>query len=340
MRDWIRDEMVMTLVDIGWVFGVSIIIYWFVRRLALRFGVYDLPGELKIHSKPIPYLGGIGAALSILIVFLVRPDFPKDYLFLALFPLLIGLWDDICSIKPLTRFILESIFVILLIALGYTLNGRHGVWEIVLTYLFFMGSVNSVNWMDGMDGLLTGVSIIVGLGFFILAKSIGHPWMPQFITMFIAILTPFLFFNFHPAKMFLGDAGSYLIGFTFFFVSVELLKFNFSWKLFFTILSILGVFIVDSTIAVIRRLRNGRHPFYGDRSHVYDQIYKRTGKYLLTVFLMYFIAVLAVILGISIYKLQTGFFLILWLFAVVIIYSLLFKLKFASVTIEQTSGEH
>ncbi len=314
-------------------FGIGILVFLILRPIALRLKIVDYPGKLKIHDKPIPYLGGVGIFLILLFEFLFRLiTIPSFYLLFSIIILLIGLWDDITSINPKLRFYLESTLGILIIAFGIKL-GIELIVSVIITWLFFMGTINSVNWMDGMDGLLTGISIIVSTGFLWLARSLSHPWLPQFSLAFIGALLGFLIFNFHPAKIFLGDAGSYFIGFTFFYMSVELLKFAFSWKLFFSILGLLSVFIVDSTIAVIRRIRNGLHPFRGDRSHIYDQIYKRAGNYLGTVFLMYLLAGVGMTVGLITYSLSGGYWIIFWISSAIAAYAILFKLKFVSITI-------
>ena len=314
-------------------FGIGMLLFLALRPTALKLKIVDYPGELKIHNRPIPYLGGVGIFLILLFEFLFGfITIPSFYLLFSIIILLIGLWDDIASINPKLRFYLESALGILIIAFGIKLR-IEPIVSFIITWLFFMGTINSVNWMDGMDGLLAGISIIVSSGFLWLAHSLGHTWLPQFALVFIGALLGFLISNFHPARIFLGDAGSYFIGFTFFYMSMELLKFAFSWKLFFIILGLLSIFIVDSTMTVIRRIRNGLHPFLGDRSHIYDQIYKRTGNYLGTVFLMYALAGVGVTVGLITYFLPDEYWIIFWISSAIAAYAILFKLKFVSITI-------
>ena len=312
------------------VVSFSLIFTLFFLYIALKLCIYDQPGDLKIHKKPIPYLGGIAVFLAVLLSALINHIYASQ-LFLFSSPFLIlGLYDDIKSVSSRTRFIIESILSFILILFGLRLPINIAI-SVILTYLFIVGAVNAVNWMDGMDGLLTGISVIVSLGYYFLAKQIGHPWIPNFCLIFISALLGFLAFNFRPAKIFLGDAGSYFIGFTFAYIGITLLKFDFSWKLFASVLSVIGVFIVDSTIAVLRRIRLGRHPFHGDRSHIYDQIYKRTGKYVLTVLLMYVMAALGVGLGILVFSTSSPWYLIIWLTGVIFVYGFFIKLKFLSI---------
>ncbi len=315
-------------------FWVSAVLTLVFRFVSLKLSIVDSPGELKIHRKPIPYLGGVAIFISILMICILwRSGLSWSFWGFSVLLISIGLIDDINNLPSKIRFFLESFILIVYVLIkGYVIPVSM-VISIPLVYLFFMGTINSVNWMDGMDGLLAGISIIVSGGFLWLAHSLGHPWLPQFALAFIGALLGFLIFNFHPARIFLGDAGSYFIGFTFFYMGMELLKFAFSWRLFFSILGLLSVFIVDSTIAVIRRIRNGLHPFLGDRSHIYDQIYKRAGNYLGTVLLMYLLAGLGVVVGLITYFLPDKYWVIFWISSAITAYFTLFKLKFVSITI-------
>ena len=324
-------------------FFLSLTVIFIVKNIASKLDIVDHPGELKIHVKAVPYLGGIAVFLSILGGrFVLKIHIPASYWLFTSLILLLGFWDDIREVNPKYRFYIETLIATLLIFTGIKIPTNVFV-SIIITWIFFMGTINSVNWMDGMDGLLTGISIIVSAGLYCIAIKMVHSWLPQFLIVFIITLVAFLVFNFHPARIFLGDAGSYLIGFTFFYMSMELLKFAFSWKLFLSILGLLSVFIVDSTIAVIRRIRNGLHPFYGDRSHIYDQIYKGTGNYLGTVFLMYLLAGLGVVVGLITYILPDRYWLVFWVSSAIGAYTILFKLKFVSITIMsdklETHGE-
>ncbi len=306
------------ILDIS-ILAVSMVLTFLVRNFALRFHIYDQPGKLKIHKKPVPYLGGVAVFLAVLIPALIKNAYELQLFLLAGLFLMLGLYDDIKSAPPKTRFIIETVLSLTAISLGLRLPVNI-LASVILTYLFIMGAINAVNWMDGMDGLLTGISIIVSIGFYFLASKVGHPWIPKFLLIFISALLGFLIFNFRPAKIFLGDAGSYFIGFTFAYLGITLLRFSFSWTLFLSVLAMLGVFIVDSTIAVLRRLRLKRHPFHGDRSHIYDQIYERAGRYVETVLIMYLMAAIGVIVGIVTFSLDAPWGDMFWFVAVVLVY--------------------
>jgi len=318
----------MRLLVLQFLIGITSVLVFTV--IALKLKIVDHPGKLKIHRKPVPYLGGVAIALSVFVGCVINQiNLSGQFILFSSIFLLLGLWDDIWNIKARTRFLLEASFSLVLVLIGVKIPVFTPI-SIVFSWLLIMGAINSVNWMDGMDGLLGGVTIIVSSGFWYIGNAIGHPWVPRFMEIFMVSILGFLIFNFHPARIFLGDAGSYFIGFTLAYISIELLKFKFSWSLFATILAFLGVFILDSTIAVMRRVRLKRHPFEGDRSHLYDQFHRATGRYWGTVLFMYGIALIGVFVGGGTFKLNTPYNFILWTFSVIISYGILFMLGFVS----------
>ncbi len=318
----------MRLLVLQFLIGITSVLVFTV--IALKLKIVDRPGKLKIHRKPVPYLGGVAIALSVFIgCRMIHLECPFQFLTFGPLFMLLGLWDDIWNIKAKTRFLLEASFSLVLVLIGVKIPVFTPI-SMVFSWLLVMGAINSVNWMDGMDGLLGGVTLIVSAGFWYIAHTIGHPWIPRFMEIFTVSILGFLVFNFHPAKIFLGDAGSYFIGFTLAYISIELLKFKFSWSLFVSILAFLGVFVLDSTVAVIRRLRLKRHPFEGDRSHLYDQFHQATGSYWGTVLFMYAVALIGVLVGIGTFKFNSPYNFILWTFSVIISYGILFMLGFVS----------
>ena len=313
---------------------VAIIFTLLAKKMALKLSIVDHPGELKIHNEPIPYLGGLTVFLAILLLSnILKLEIPQIFWFLGGSLTVIGLFDDIKNLSSKLRFILESLVFIVYIVWQGTILPLNSIIDLFLIYLFFMGTVNSVNWMDGMDGVLSGVSIIVAIGFLWLSQNFYLPWVSKFLMIFIGVLIGFLLFNFPPAKIFLGDAGSYFIGFTFFYVSTVVLKYYYSPRTFFAILGLLSVFIIDSTTAFIRRIMNGVHPFQGDRNHMYDEIYKIVKNYRLTVVIMLIITICGVLVGIITFNINNKYWVVFWGFSAIVAYWGLLKLKFISLKI-------
>lgn len=290
-------------------------------RAAFRFNVLDIPDQkLKPHARPIPYLGGtaICVAWTLAILAAMLSGVVTDLA--TMIPLLIGgvamsilgLVDDIRDIPPRIRLLIGTVVigaVILSTGVGLRLVDSFMVGtEAVLrdfgiivptavtailrpigTVLSFflsvfvvLGACNSTNLIDGLDGLCSGVTSIISLGFFLLAAHLaifafsatGDPVrLTISIAMFGAALG-FLPYNFNPAKIFMGDAGSVLLGYN---CGMLILSFaeNSKFRWVIGALMIFALPVLDTALAMFRRWRSGRSIFEGDRSHFYDQLKQR-----------------------------------------------------------------
>ncbi|HUU85644.1 MAG TPA: MraY family glycosyltransferase [Phycisphaerae bacterium] len=275
-------------------------------RVAHRLGVMDVPDlTLKPHARPTPYLGGTAICLGWtvpLVVAMARRT--VDWRLLLPVMLggiaisLVGLLDDVRSISPKLRLALGTLItaaVLLSTGIGSELVdtllqpvGIHAPSVVVVPVSFIiavfivLGACNSANLIDGLDGLCTGVTGIISLGFFLLATHLavwqysgsGDPVrLVLAIAMFGAAMG-FLPLNFNPAKIFMGDAGSTLLGFN---CGIMIVLFAeqgiFRW--FLGGLMVFALPITDTALAVVRRWRSGRSIFAGDRSHFYDQLVDR-----------------------------------------------------------------
>jgi UDP-GlcNAc:undecaprenyl-phosphate GlcNAc-1-phosphate transferase len=277
-------------------------------QVAKRLGVMDHPDqELKPHARPIPYLGGAAICLgwcSALIVAMLHA--PETIDWLTLLPILIGglgisalgLADDLYELKPKLRLVLSAALagsVMLSTGIGFKLvsslaGAAHlplpAAVAIPLSFVaglfIVLGACNSANLIDGLDGLCAGVTAIISLGFFVLAshiaiveynRDINGVRLALAVAMFGATLG-FLPMNFNPAKIFMGDAGSMLLGYN---CGIMLLLFNEHGGLRWMVggLVVFALPIADTALAVFRRWRAGRSIFEGDRSHFYDQLVDR-----------------------------------------------------------------
>ena len=206
---------------------ISVLITPFIRKLAFVLGAVDNPNARRVNKKPMPTIGGLGIFVSFNIgeFVLLRSQFPTHELFSILLAssviLLTGLIDDILELKPKQKML--GIFIAALII--YFLAGIRvneislpfmspinlSWWSLPITVFWILALTNAVNLIDGLDGLATGVSMIslstMGIvGFFFL-----HGWqnyVPLMCIMLATCLLGFLPYNFHPAKIFLGDTGA------------------------------------------------------------------------------------------------------------------------------------
>ncbi len=304
-------------------------------RAAFRFRVLDVPDQhLKPHAKPIPYLGGtaICAAWALALLAALAAGTVRELQ--VLLPVLaggvaisiLGLADDARNVSPRLRLALGMVIVTaVLVTTGIganlvdsVLNGAGVVfgWQLevprwitvpasVLVGIFIvLGACNSANLIDGLDGLCSGVTAIISFGFFVLAAHLaawgysttGDPIrLVLAIAMFGAALG-FLPWNFNPAKIFMGDAGSVLLGYN---CGVLILLFAERGKLRWVLgaLMIFALPVFDTALAMFRRWRAGRSIFEGDRSHFYDQLVQRGLSVRQTVLVCYGLTVVYTAIG-------------------------------------------
>jgi UDP-N-acetylmuramyl pentapeptide phosphotransferase/UDP-N-acetylglucosamine-1-phosphate transferase len=233
----------------------------FVRRGARAFGVVDHPGPLKVQREPVPYLGGVAVFGALTLV--VAPWHPALLLPLGLATAL-GIADDVRQISPRARLAAQ----ILIGAVAGVVAPAPVRFGGVVTAALVVVLVNAVNLIDGMDALASCVVLVSALGFGILGGDARILALAV-----VGALLGFLVFNRPPARIYLGDGGAYLLG-----TAVALMAacapehHPVAWL---ALPLLVALPVADSGIAIVRRVRAGRSPLAGDRSHVYDQLADR-----------------------------------------------------------------
>lgn len=279
-----------------------------VIRLSLRVDIVAEPGGRRQHAGRIPKLGGLailGAWLAgvVLIYWLMPPTNPDDALRLrgvVLGSLVVaagGVIDDWRDLKPGWQFFIQ--FIGALIAVGHIIfievftNPLPGDWlwtqtplqllfrlegdlvwiwrplAVLFTVFWVMGMINAVNFLDGLDGLAAGVCLIAAVLFAWHSHRLGQTTVSLFPLALAGALLGFLFFNFAPARIFLGSAGAYFLGYQMATLSII------SPAKFSTALLVLAVPIIDVAWQIVSRLRRGHHPFQGDRGHLHFRLADR-----------------------------------------------------------------
>ncbi|GIU87300.1 MAG: hypothetical protein KatS3mg009_1815 [Acidimicrobiia bacterium] len=230
--------------------------------LARRAGIVDRPGPLKVQREPVPYLGGLAVLAALAVpVALARPWWSLPMLGAAA----LGLRDDAGGVPPRVRLAVE-----LAIALGAAAVGPGGAWTSAVTVVAVLVLVNAVNLLDGLDALAPGVTLVGGAGF--AAVLTGDA--ATVAVALVAGLGGFLVWNRPPARIYLGDAGTYLIGVVLALLLAEVLAHGSTAEAAASLLFV-AVPVADTAIAILRRLRARRPLFAGDRGHVYDQLVDR-----------------------------------------------------------------
>ncbi|HEV2124109.1 MAG TPA: MraY family glycosyltransferase [Chloroflexota bacterium] len=249
-----------------------------ILRLATRAGIWDEPGGHKSHSSPVPYLGGLAIVASFAIavggVAVLRPPPSRLEELLAILGLgvalsLVGLYDDLRGLHPLPRLAAEvtAAVVLALVGAGVQIFG-FDVLNLAFTVMWVVGITNALNLLDNMDGLSAGVAAIASVTFFIIAAVHGQYLVAGLAIALAACALSFLRHNFHPARIYMGDAGSLFIGFVLAAIGLKLRFYGPTQVTFFVPVLVLGIPILDTSVVTATRLLHGRSPFQGGRDHI------------------------------------------------------------------------
>jgi len=192
------------------------------RSLAWKFKILDVPDERKIHKAAIPLLGGLAIYVSYIITLFLNFAFSRELKGVVLagtLIFLVGLVDDIRKLPASWKLVAQIAAAAVLMGFGVKLDFLPNVWwggagEILLTVLWVIGLTNAVNFFDGMDGLAAGLIAISSLSFFLVGQTTSQIYLGFLAISLAGSCLGFLKYNFKPASIFLGDAGSTFIGFT------------------------------------------------------------------------------------------------------------------------------
>jgi UDP-GlcNAc:undecaprenyl-phosphate/decaprenyl-phosphate GlcNAc-1-phosphate transferase len=299
-----------------------------IKAFALKHKQFDLPNMRKMHQRPMVRLGGVaicgGTLLALMIAYgLGRfDDLPVltaakvGWVLLGSFSFfLVGLTDDLVSLSPLTRLILQGGVAGLVWMAGVrieflTMPGVgliHLGWlSLPLTVLWLAGVVNAINWIDGLDGLASGVCFIAAVVIFTVCLFTGQPAAAMVMIALAGSLLGFLYFNFNPAQIFMGDGGSYFIGFTIAGISVVGLVKGATVTAILLPLLILAVPILDMSAVIVARLRSGSSPFAADKRHLHHRLLELGLSHRLTVLVIYALTLWVGSLAIAIAGIPNG----------------------------------
>lgn len=254
---------------------------WF-RKTAIALGFVDAPGSRKIHNDPTPLLGGIaifaGAILATLFVYGGRiPTQVAGPILAGALVAMIGLVDDRHQLSPGLRLVVQFIAFLVLIYFG--IHVRLPVPDLVnyaLTLFWLLGIINAINLLDNMDGLSAGVSAVAA-AFLLLIGAMNNQYLVSALAAaLLGACLGFLRHNFAPAKIFMGDAGAYFLGFWLAVLGIQL-RFpqNVNFVTWMVPVLVLWVPIFDTTLVVVSRLRRGVHPFTGGHDHLSHRLVAR-----------------------------------------------------------------
>lgn len=270
--------MWIQLVAFAIAFFVSLGLTGWVRHYALKHRMVDRPTQRSSHNVDTPTGGGLGFALTFIACLLLLWSFGSvpDEIVFVLIPAggllaLMGAWDDHSPLPPLLRLAVQigcSAWAVYGFGLHQIINGfLFPTILLVIATFVLVWLVNLYNFMDGIDGLAAVEAVTVSFGWCLVAYLAGENAVLLPSLLAFSVLG-FLYWNFPPARIFMGDAGSVFIGFVFgcFMVSSALQNADF----LYVWLILLGVFIVDATLTLARRMIRGENPLAAHRTHAYQ----------------------------------------------------------------------
>jgi UDP-GlcNAc:undecaprenyl-phosphate GlcNAc-1-phosphate transferase len=254
------------------------------QRFAARMQVLDHPGQRKVHSRPIPRVGGLAMAAGLLVPALLwlRQDASlAPFLAGALLLLAMGVWDDRVELGPFAKFAAQLAAALIVVLWGdvaihsVTLTDRIELPRVVavpLTVFFIVGVTNAINLSDGLDGLAGGTTLLCCFAVGLLALGSDLPFVPTVAVILAGSILGFLRYNTYPASVFMGDGGSQLLGFSVATLSVMLTQSALAPVSSALPLLLLGLPILDTLTVMLQRIREGRSPFAADKNHLHHKL--------------------------------------------------------------------
>ena len=260
----------------------------FVRRLALLTGFVDTPSTRKLHSTPMPLLGGLaivaGAGLATVLVFVLdvpslQADSVRGVLLASMIVALTGLVDDQVTLPPWAKMLgLVAGFLVLIV---FDVRVKLPLPEVVnytLTFLWVIGISNAVNFLDNMDGLSAGVCAVAAAYIMVIGAMNSQYLVSGLAAAVFGATLGFLRYNFQPATIFMGDVGSLFLGFLLAVLALQLrFRANVNFVTWMVPIFVLGVPIFDMSLVVFSRLRRGVSPLQGGKDHLSHRLNRLIG---------------------------------------------------------------
>jgi UDP-GlcNAc:undecaprenyl-phosphate GlcNAc-1-phosphate transferase len=267
------------------------------RRLALRYAVVDNPNARKVHATPVPLLGGAAIYVSFMLVLFFFGDRFYINQVIGIFVgaslmSLMGIIDDRWGLGSYIKLAGQLTAAGVLILSGVQIQIFGGWFDITLTILWVVGITNAMNLLDNMDGLSGGIAMIAAAFFTLLAAMSGQYLVGALAAALAGACAGFLIYNWNPAHIFMGDAGSLFLGFLLAAVAIKLrFPSNTVTVTWLIPVMVLAVPIFDTTLVFISRLRRGKNPLTTPgKDHLSHRLARLTGSKREAVLLCYLLA--------------------------------------------------
>ena len=253
-----------------------------VKNFAYKVGAIDVPKDARrMHKVPIPRLGGLAIFFGFIVGILLFGKIDRQMqgiLLGAVVIVVLGVVDDITPLPAKLKFVVQIIAVVIRAVSNPNLLSDNAYWQIgnvssvVITVLWIVAITNSVNLIDGLDGLAVGVSTISATTVLVISLLVSDMQVAIAMAALVGACAGFMPYNLNPAKMFMGDTGATFLGYILATMSIQGL-FKFYAIISFAVpFLILGLPIFDTAFAFIRRIAHGQSPMQADRSHVHHRL--------------------------------------------------------------------
>lgn len=286
------------------------------KRLAVRLDAIDYPSARRVNKDPVPRMGGVamlgGLVVALLAVFLgmrllgwadpfvPHPSLAVNYVGVGvgvLFMFGVGVADDIYDLKPKTKFAGQVVAACIVVASGLLLSSirnpfgagfvEFGWFAYPLTVFYLVAFANVINLIDGLDGLAAGITAISSLTIFVFAVLTNRPDAAIMSIALAGVCAGFLRYNFHPASIFMGDSGALLLGFSLGIVSLFAVARSALFVSLLVPLLAAGVPIIDTALAIVRRMRAHKPIDQADSGHIHHRLMETGFSQRATVLIMW-----------------------------------------------------
>ena len=297
--------------------AISFVLTPLVKALAPKFGFVDIPkDERRMHNKPIPTIGGLAIYGAFLLVSLILCELSRQFIGMlagSLIIVILGMVDDKYDLDAKLKFVVQILAAAIPVSQGVVIRYiSHpfgflgipylslGIFAIPVTIIWIVALTNAVNFIDGLDGLSTGVCSISSLSMGIIALMLGQGSEAVVLGALLGACLGVLPYNFNPAKIFMGDTGATFLGFMLGCMAVTGLFKLYAVISFVVPILVLGVPLFDICFACIRRMWHHVSPMHSDRSHIHHRLIDSGFDQRQSVLILYIAASLMGILAVQV----------------------------------------
>ena len=289
---------------------ISLILVPFVAKLAIKIGAVDKPNERKVHTKIMPRMGGLAIYLSFFAVLFLSHEMTMQHIGLltgGTVLVLVGIIDDKTDMPAKIKLLGQIFAACIVVAAGvrvefmtnFILGGVFPlyIFSVPFTVLWIVAITNAVNLIDGLDGLAAGTSIIAAATMAISGYATGQTEMASMALILIGASLGFLKYNFHPAKIFMGDTGSMFLGYNLSVLAIMGFTKSFTVLSLVTPILVLAIPILDTLFSIIRRKMNNKPIFTPDKNHLHHCLLNYGFSHRNTVLIIYAVSAVLALCG-------------------------------------------